>query len=37
LGITYGKTGVLALKAVQEQQAIIEKQQQQIEMLIKTY
>jgi hypothetical protein len=35
LGIVYGKTGVLALKAIQEQQVIIEKQQQQIEMLIK--
>jgi hypothetical protein len=33
LGIAYGKTGVLALKAIQEQQAIIEKQQQQIENL----
>jgi hypothetical protein len=35
LGIAYGKTGVLALKAIQEQQVIIEKQQQQIDLLMK--
>jgi hypothetical protein len=33
LGIAYGKTGVLALKAIQEQQSTIEKQQRQIESL----
>ncbi|MEO7984130.1 MAG: hypothetical protein ABI688_08615, partial [Bacteroidota bacterium] len=35
LGIAYGKTGVLALKAVQEQQQIIESLQQKIERLEK--
>jgi hypothetical protein len=35
LAIAYGKTGVLALKAIQEQQLIIERQQQQIDMLLK--
>jgi len=35
LGIAYGKTGVLALKAIQGQQVIIEKQQQQIDVLEK--
>ena len=34
LGIAYGKAGVLAIKAIQEQQVIIEKQQQQIEYLL---
>lgn len=33
LGIAYGKTGVLALKAIQEQQVIIESQQQKIDEL----
>lgn len=32
-GIAYGKTGVLAIKALQEQQSIIEKQQQEINSL----
>ncbi len=31
LGITYGSTGVIAIKAIQEQQKIIEKQQGKIE------
>lgn len=35
LGIAYGKTGVLAIKAIQEQQMIIEKQQQKIDQLEK--
>ena len=35
LGVAYGKTGVLAIKAIQEQQVIIEKQQQQINLLLK--
>ncbi|MEO7582057.1 MAG: tail fiber domain-containing protein, partial [Ferruginibacter sp.] len=35
LGIAYGKTGVLAIKAIQEQQVIIEAQQKQIETLEK--
>jgi hypothetical protein len=35
LMIAYNKTGVLAIKAIQEQQAIIEKQQQQIDLLSK--
>jgi len=35
LGIAYGKTGVLALKAIQEQQQIIEGLQQKIERLEK--
>jgi Chaperone of endosialidase len=35
LGISYAKTGVLAIKAIQEQQAIIEEQQNRIETLEK--
>jgi hypothetical protein len=35
LGIDYGKTGVLAIKAIQEQQEIIETQQMKIETLEK--
>ena len=35
LGISYAKTGVLAIKAIQEQQVIIEEQQKRIEMLEK--
>lgn len=35
LGIAYNKTGVLALKAVQEQQQIIETLQQEIQQLKK--
>ncbi|MEO7984131.1 MAG: tail fiber domain-containing protein [Bacteroidota bacterium] len=35
LGIAYGKTGVLALKAVQEQQQILESLQREIEQLKK--
>ncbi|MGQ0739405.1 MAG: tail fiber domain-containing protein [Bacteroidota bacterium] len=35
LGISYGKTGVLAIKAIQEQQVIIEEQQKRIELLEK--
>jgi hypothetical protein len=33
LGVAYGKTGVLALKAIQEQQVIIETQQRKINEL----
>jgi hypothetical protein len=35
LGIDYGKTGVLAIKAIQEQQQIIEAQQSKIDALEK--
>ena len=35
LGISYAKTGVLAIKAIQEQQVIIEDQQKRIEVLEK--
>lgn len=35
LGISYAKTGVLAIKAIQEQQEIIEKQQEKIDELEK--
>lgn len=35
LGITYAKTGVLAIKAIQEQQVIIENQQRKIDELEK--
>ncbi|MBL7743637.1 MAG: tail fiber domain-containing protein [Chitinophagaceae bacterium] len=35
LGISYAKTGVLAIKAIQEQQEIIEQQQSKIESLEK--
>lgn len=35
MGISYAKTGVLAIKAIQEQQAIIETQQKKIEELEK--
>jgi uncharacterized coiled-coil protein SlyX len=35
LSIAYGKTGVLAIKAIQEQQEIIEQQQAKIESLEK--
>lgn len=35
MGIAYGKTGVLAIKAIQEQQTIIEAQQKKIETLEK--
>lgn len=35
LTIAYSKTGVLAIKAIQEQQQIIEAQQQKIENLEK--
>jgi hypothetical protein len=35
LGITYSKIGVLAIKAIQEQQVIIEQQQEKIETLEK--
>jgi Chaperone of endosialidase len=35
LGVSYGKTGVLAIKAIQEQQKIIEQQQSKIETLEK--
>lgn len=35
LGISYAKTGVLAIKAIQEQQQIIEQQQNKIEFLEK--
>ncbi len=35
LGIAYAKTGVIALKAIQEQQVIIEQQQQKIDELEK--
>ena len=31
MGIAYGKTGVLAIKAIQEQQLIVEKQQLKID------
>ncbi|MFN8305803.1 MAG: tail fiber domain-containing protein [Ferruginibacter sp.] len=33
MGIAYGKVGVLAIKAIQEQQVIIERQQERIENL----
>lgn len=35
LGVSYAKTGVLAIKAIQEQQVIIEQQQSKIESLEK--
>lgn len=35
MGISYGKTGVLAIKAIQEQQQIIESQQKKIDELEK--
>jgi len=37
LGVSYGKTGVLAIKAIQEQQEIIEQQQSKIELLEKRF
>jgi chaperonin cofactor prefoldin len=35
MGIAYGKTGVLAIKAIQEQQVIIESLEKKIETLEK--